>query len=127
LCSSSAPRTTNVASGSNATKSASQPTAIRPLVGSPASVAGNSDIHRAMSASEYPRRRATDQTTEGPIWSEEIPPQAVRKSPSGSPFSSGVHGEWSETTPSIAPSPSARQSASRLTAYRIGGQHLNSV
>ena len=39
----------------------------------------------------------------------------------------GVHGEWSETTPSIAPSPSARQSASRLTAYRIGGQHLNSV
>ena len=51
----------------------------------------------------------------------------MRKSPFGSPFSSGVHGEWSETTPSIAPSPSARHSASRLTAYRIGGQHLNSV
>ena len=97
------------------------------MVGSPASDAGNADIQRATSASEYPRRRATDQTTDSPSCSEEIPPQAVRKSPSGSPFSYGVHGEWSDTIASIAPSPRARHSASRLTAYRIGGQHLNSV
>ena len=56
-----------------------------------------------------------------------MPPQAAAKSPVSGRLRSGVHGEWSETTQSIVPSASARHSASRLAASRIGGQHLNSV
>ena len=56
-----------------------------------------------------------------------MPPHAAPKSPLSSRFSSGVHGEWSDTTQSIVPSASADHSSSRLAASRIGGQHLNWV
>ena len=42
-------------------------------------------------------------------------------------FNAGGHGEWSDTTQSMTPTPSARHSASLLGAYRTGGQHLYSV
>ncbi len=56
-----------------------------------------------------------------------MPPQAAPKSPVSLRFSSGGQGEWSDTTQSITPDSSPRHSASRLAAFRIGGQHLNSV
>jgi len=62
-----------------------------------------------------------------PSCSEEIPPQAAAKSPMSGRFSSGVHGEWSDTMKSIVPSATAAHSSSRLTDSRISGQHLNSV
>ena len=56
-----------------------------------------------------------------------MPPQATPKSPMSRRLSSAVHGEWSETTQSITPSASPAHSSSRLSASRIGGQHLNWV
>ena len=56
-----------------------------------------------------------------------MPPQADMKSPDAARLSSGAHGEWSEATKSIVPSPSPSQSFSRFSLSRIGGAHLNSV
>ncbi len=53
-----------------------------------------------------------------------MPPQAVPKSPV---FSSGVLGEWSETTQSMTLSRRPCHSRSWLAASLMGGQHLNSV
>ena len=89
--------------------------------------AGRSAIHRTTSTSEYPRSRASVHTADRPTCSDEIPPQAGPKSPSSSRLSSEVQGEWSETMQSMSPRPSARHSSSRLSASRIGGQHLNWV
>src|SRR5260370_41873245 len=98
-----------------------------PLVASPARRAGLDDIHRATSARLKPRSLAWVQTTGNPSWIEEIPPQAVPKSPLRGSFSSGGHGEWSDTTQSIAPDSSPAQRRSRFVTSLIGGQHLNSV
>ena len=54
-----------------------------------------------------------------------MPPHASPKSALS--LSAAVHGEWSDTTRSMSPSRSAAHSASRLSASRIGGQHLSSV
>ena len=39
-----------------------------------------------------------------PNWRDEMPPHAFMKSPSSSSLSSGVQGEWSDTTRSMSPS-----------------------
>ena len=84
-------------------------------------------IQRTTSASVWPRARAPVHTAGSPSWTEAMPPQAAPKSPPPRFLSSAVQGEWSETTQSMSPAASAAQSASRLAASRIGGQHLNSV
>ncbi len=56
-----------------------------------------------------------------------MPPHARSHRPSTRCFISGGQGEWSVATKSITPSASARHSASRFAASRIGGAHLNCV
>ena len=75
----------------------------------------------------WPRARAPVHTAESPSWTEAMPPHAAPKSPPPCCLRSAVHGEWSETTKSMSPAARAAQSASRLAASRIGGQHLSSV
>src|SRR6516165_2642383 len=120
--------TVKPASGSQTTRSASYPLAIEPFrLPSPASLAGPADIHRTTSSMPTERWRASVQTAERPSSSDAIPPQAEKKLPVSLHFIAGGHGEWSETTKSIPPPQSARQSASRFVDSRIGGAHLNSV
>ena len=97
---------------------------IRLLRVSPASAAGPDAIHATTSSSVCPRARACDQIAVSPSCSDEIPPQAAPKSPVSSRLSSGVDGEWSDTTMSISPSARPCHSSSRLASSRIGGQHL---
>jgi hypothetical protein len=56
-----------------------------------------------------------------------MPPQAAAKSPVSSAFIGGGQGEWSDTIVSMMPARRPAHSASRLSADRIGGQHLNWV
>src|SRR5215475_14233925 len=77
--------------------------------------------------SENPFRRAAGQDNGSPSCSEEMPPQAVPKSPVSVCFIAGVAGEWSETTRSSAPARSPSHSSSRLAASRTGGLALHAV
>src|SRR6266404_4371135 len=120
--------TLNSSFGSQITISASQPGAIAPLrVLSPTSRAGAQQSHLLISTSEKLRLYASVQTTGRRSWSEDMPPQAARKSPLSDSFISEGHGEWSETTTSNMPWTRASHNASRFFRSRIGGQHLNSV
>src|SRR6266576_1775969 len=65
--------------------------------------------------------------TERPSCTEEIPPQARKKSPVSLHFISGGDGEWSDATRSIVPFASPFQRRLRLSFSRMGGAHLNSV
>ena len=56
-----------------------------------------------------------------------MPPHAFSKSPDSISFNSGVQGEWSDVIKLIIPSFSPRQSLSLLSAFQIGGAHLNRV
>src|SRR6266481_5553054 len=58
---------------------------------------------------------------------EEIPPQARKKSPVSLHFISGGDGEWSDATRSMVPFASPFQRRLRLSFSRMGGAHLNSV
>ena len=109
-------------------RSASQPTLDPPLRSSPTSRRGAAAIHRTTSAQRVAARRASVQTAGSPTCSEEMPPHAVPKSPLSSRFSSGVHGEWSDTTQSMLPSASACPQqvavvglADRRAALELGG------
>ena len=75
------------ASGSNTTKSASKPAAIRPLrVSQPARRAGPAAIQRARSSRVNPRLLASVHISGSATERLAIPPQAVRKLPSLKPL-----------------------------------------
>jgi hypothetical protein len=65
-------------SGAKTQKSASAPTAMRPLRDNPASAAGPDAVQATTSSRPCPRARACDQIAGNPSCSDEIPPQADR-------------------------------------------------
>ena len=62
-------------------RSASWPTAMDPLAGSPTMAAGRAASTPDPREVEWSRRRPSVQTRDSPSWSEEMPPQATPKSP----------------------------------------------
>src|SRR5579862_1393956 len=117
----------NSSSGAKMQKSASLPTAMPPFEQSPASAAGCSDIHLTTSARLNPLVRAPLQTIDKASCSEEIPLQALPKSPSTRVFIEAGLGEWSETTRSSTPPRRPCHNSSRFASSRIGGAHLKRV
>ncbi len=125
---SDAASTTNSAVSSHATRSASSPTAIRPLrAARPASSAGavaptghRGHVVSAALARAGPRRRQQQfERGDAAPRREEV---AL-----GKRFSDGGHGEWSVATSWSVPSAQAFHRASRCAADRSGGAHLYAV
>src|SRR6202795_4008286 len=94
---------------------------------SPARRAGPAHIHRTNLSIGTFRSVMSVHITERLSCTEEIPPQARKKSPMSLHFNSGGDGEWSDATRSMVPFASPFQRRLRLSFSRMGGAHLNSV
>lgn len=118
--------TSNSAFGSNTTKSAAAPCCITPFFPCrPTCLACTGPIHSTIRPnSTLPPTPNSVQSSERPSPRPDTPPHADMKSPL---FSSGTHGEWSDTTYWIVPSNNASTNFRRFDSSRIGGQHLNCV
>ena len=85
LCDKVLTSTTNSSSGASTVRSASAPTAIRPLWVSPTRSAGASAIHLTTSGRPNPWARAAVHTAGSDTWIDAMPPQANAKSPAAAP------------------------------------------